>query len=148
MIFLFKIFEVSKFHSKINWFPGGSQSQVLNKEIWQIVMNDKIYWPTTGKLSTKISGEHNERVFSRAKAKLVIVCNEECVEKFISGEMYTNNYAMKIRVLGMAVCTFTDQFLPPNKGQHSYTSLMWISTFTFLFNVDIQGFEYLDRSFT
>ena len=48
------------------------------------------------------SGDHNERVFSRAKAKLVIVCNEEFVRPYIPEDDYSNSHATKIKVLGEA----------------------------------------------
>ena len=48
-----------------------------------------------------LTGEHNDRVFSRAKAKLVIVCNEECIkEEFISRGSYSNKDALKINING------------------------------------------------
>jgi hypothetical protein len=46
-------------------------------------------------------GEHNENVFSRAKSKLVIVCNEEYVDRFIARNEHSNNNSLRISVTGM-----------------------------------------------
>jgi len=48
-------------------------------------------------------GDHNEKVFSRCKSKLVIVCNEEYVERFIAKNQYSNSNAMKIPVSGISM---------------------------------------------
>ncbi len=38
---------------------------------------------------------------TRAKSKLVIVCNEEYVDRFIPRNEYSNNNALRITVTGM-----------------------------------------------
>ena len=74
-----------------------------------------------------LTGEHNDRVFSRAKAKLVIVCNEECIkEEFISRGSYSNNHALKINVNGETVkSTFVDKLFqfPSNSSDSFLTKL-------------------------
>jgi hypothetical protein len=46
------------------------------------------------------TGEHNEKVLSRCKSRLVIVCNEKVVKRFIEKDHYSSEYALKITVSG------------------------------------------------
>ena len=65
---------------------------------------------------TFISGDHNMRVLSRAKAKLVIVCNEEYVLRFIPEDEHSNNHATIVKVLGK---TYLGRYLLyPAEKQH------------------------------
>jgi len=50
--------------------------------------------------TTLLKGTHNERVISRCKSKLVVICDGESVERFYSPGQYSNSYSMKIDISG------------------------------------------------
>ena len=56
--------------------------------------------------TTHLEGSHNERVISRCKSKLVVICDGKSVERFYAPGHYSNSYSMKIEVSGSILCLF------------------------------------------